>query len=54
LKWKIEFSTSAGHDYKWRGAFQNKGFIPEFVSRFDDSDEKDKPYIDYEELLMMY
>ena len=52
LKWEIEFSTSTGHDYKWRGAFQNKGFIPEFVSRFDDSDEKDKPYIDYEELII--
>ncbi len=52
LKWEIEFSTSTGHDYKWRGAFQNKGFIPEFVSRFDDSDEKDKPYIDYEELFI--
>ena len=52
LKWDIEFSTSTGHDYRWCGAFQNKGFIPEFVSRFDDSDEKDKPYIDYEKLLI--
>jgi ABC-type transport system involved in cytochrome c biogenesis ATPase subunit len=54
LKWEIEFRTSAGHDYKWCGAFQNKGFIPEleFASRFDDSDEKDKPYIDYEKLFI--
>jgi predicted ATPase len=53
LKWEIEFSTSSGHDYKWCGAFENKGFISEFISEFmDDKDEKDNPYIDNEQLFI--
>ncbi len=53
LNWKIEFSTSSGHDYKWCGAFENKGFISEFVSKImDDEDEKDKPCIDNEKLFI--
>lgn len=53
LKWEIEFKTSTGHNYKWCGAFENKGFISEFISQFmDDEDEKEKPYIDNEKLYI--
>jgi len=53
LKWEIEFKSSTGHDYKWRGAFENKGFISEFISEIlDTENEKDKPYIDNEQLFI--
>ena len=32
LKWEVEFKSSTGHDYKWCGAFENKGFISEIIS----------------------
>jgi len=53
LKWEIELSTSAGHQYKWCGAFENKGFVSEFVSKvINDEDEKNNPYIDHEKLFI--
>jgi predicted ATPase len=53
LKWEIEFKTGAGHDYKWCGAFENKGFISEFISEIIvDEDEKDNPYINNERLFI--
>lgn len=53
LKWEVEFSSSTGHDCKWSGAFENKGFISEFISEiFDDEDEKDRPYINNEQLII--
>jgi predicted ATPase len=53
LKWNIEFTTSTGHDCTWSGAFENKGFISEFITNImDDEDEKNKPCIDNEELYI--
>jgi predicted ATPase len=54
LKWNIEFKSSTGLDYKWCGAFENKGFISEIISEFvdDEEDEKNKPYIDNEQLFI--
>ncbi len=59
LKWEIKFVTSIGHDCKWSGAFENKGFISGFIHKIweDDGDDYDKddkykPYISYEQLLI--
>lgn len=53
LKWEIEFITGTGHNYKWSGAFENKGFISEFISEIiDDEDEKDNPSINNEQLFI--
>ncbi|MGZ8222911.1 MAG: AAA family ATPase [Methylobacter sp.] len=58
LKWEIEFKSSTGHDCKWRGEFENKGFVSEFYSEFlskmifDSSNEKYKPSIDNEQLFI--
>lgn len=53
LKWVVEFKSSTGHDYKWCGAFENKGFISEIISELvDEEDEKNKPYIDNEQLFI--
>lgn len=53
LKWEIEFNTSSGHDYKWCGAFENKGFVSEFISQIvDDEDEKEKIHIENEKLYI--
>jgi len=53
LKWEIEFNTSVGHECKWSGAFENKGFISELILEvMDDEDEKDKPSIDNEQLVV--
>ena len=54
LKWEVEFKSSTGHDYKWCGAFENKGFISEIISEFldDEEDEKNKPYINNEQLFI--
>lgn len=58
LKWEIEFSTSTGYNCKWRGAFENKGFISEAMYKLmaivDENmeDEKDKPELDNEQLFI--
>jgi predicted ATPase len=58
LKWEFEFTTSSGDDCKWRGAFENQGFVSEFYSEFllkmilDSGNEKYKPSIDYEQLFI--
>lgn len=57
LKWEIDFTTSTGHDCKWSGAFENKGFVSEFISKINETinekeNEKDKPYIDNEQLFI--
>jgi predicted ATPase len=53
LKWEIYFKSSTEHDYKWRGAFENKGFISEIISELvDDENEKDRPHIEYEQLFI--
>ena len=53
LKWEIEFTTSSGHECKWCGTFENKGFISEIISEFaDEEDEKNKPYINNEQLFI--
>jgi len=53
LKWEIEFKTSKGHDCKWCGAFENKGFISELITAFvKDEYGKDKPYINNEQLFI--
>lgn len=57
LKWEIEFTTSTGHDCKWSGTFENKGFVSEFISKINENinekdNEKDKPYIDNEQLFI--
>ncbi len=53
LKWEIEFRSSKGHDYKWCGAFENKGFISEIISELEDEeDEKNKPNISNEQLFI--
>jgi len=53
IKWEIKFITSLGHDCKWSGEFENQGFIPEFFNNpFDDDDEKDKPLVKAERLLI--
>jgi ABC-type dipeptide/oligopeptide/nickel transport system ATPase component len=53
LKWEIEFRTSSGHDCKWSGAFENKGFVSELILRkMSYQDEKYKPLIDKEKLFI--
>ncbi len=52
LNWNIEFSTSAGYEYKWCGEFENKGFISEILSEIVEDDEKDKPFIESEKLFI--
>lgn len=54
LKWEVEFKSSTGHDYKWCGAFENKGFISEIIAEFvdDEEDEKNKPCMDNERLFI--
>ncbi len=52
LNWNIEFSTSAGYEYKWCGEFENKGFISEILSEMVGDDEKDRPFIENEKLFI--
>lgn len=53
LKWDIEFISSAGHDCKWSGAFENKGFISDYIAEVMDAEnDKDRPDIGYEQLLI--
>lgn len=53
VKWDIEFTTDSGHNCKWSGAFEKKGFISEFISElFDIEDEEDNPFIDNEHLFI--
>jgi len=53
LKWEVEFLTSTNHHCKWSGAFENKGFVSEFIYKImADDEDKDRPYIDNEKLYI--
>ncbi|MDD2863689.1 MAG: AAA family ATPase [Methylococcales bacterium] len=53
LSWNIEFRTSTGLECTWCGAFENKGFIPEFIFQLvDDENERNKFCIDNEQLFI--
>ncbi len=50
IRWHIEFLTTDGREYIWKGKFEDKGFSVERVFSSDDEEEKEKPKIESEQV----
>jgi len=50
--WHIEFSTTNGREYIWKGKFEDKGFSVESVFSPDDEEETEKARIESEQVFI--
>ena len=52
VKWIVEFISTANNIFLWEGEFESKDSLAETIFDNDDTDEKDKPKIERERLLI--
>lgn len=52
VKWSVEFVSALNNTFTWEGEFENKGFLSENIFDHDDDDEKEKPRIECEKVIV--